>query len=76
LGYDPELALGMVDEGYVMPSSGPDRPATTEEINLVVGIDRSSEVQRQMEIQQAGVRTGAQDGALLFLSLGTGVVRG
>jgi hypothetical protein len=59
-----------------MPGSGPDRPAAAEEIDLVVGIDPSSEVQRQMEVQQAGVRTRAQYGALFFLSLSAGVVRG
>ena len=74
LGYDPELAVGMVDEGHLMASGGRDRPTAPEEINLVVGIDPSSEVQRQVEVQQAGVRTGAQDGAGLFLSLGAGVV--
>jgi len=65
----------MVNEGDGMPSGGTDRPTATEEINLVVGIDPSSEVQRQMEIQQAGIRTRAQYGALFFLSLGAGVVR-
>ncbi len=76
MGDDPELAMGMVDEGDGMPGGGADRPATTEEINLVVGIDTSSEVQRQMEIQEAGIGTRTHYGALFFLGLGTGVVRG
>ncbi len=76
LGDDPELAMGMVDESHGMARGGTDRPTTAEEINLVVGVDASGEVQRQMEVQQAGVRTRAQYDALFFLSLGTGVVRG
>ena len=76
LGDDPELAMGMVDESHGMARGGTDRPTTTEEINLVVGVDASAEVQGQMEVQQAGVRTRAQYDALFFLSLGTGVVRG
>jgi hypothetical protein len=76
LGDDPELALGMVNEGHGMPSGGTDRITATEEINLVVGVDASSEMQRQMEIQQAGIRTRMQYGAVFFLSFGAGVVGG
>ena len=46
LGHDPELALGMVNEGDGVASRGTDRPAPTEEIHLVVGVDAASEVQR------------------------------
>lgn len=76
LGDDPELALGMVNEGDGVASRGTDGPAPTEEINLMVGVDAASEVQRQMEIQQRGIRAGTQDGALFFLGFGAGVVRG
>src|SRR5579863_10320938 len=68
--HDPKLALGVVNEGDVMPGGGGDGPAATQEINLVVGVDAPSEVQRQMEIQQAEVRTGAQYGAPFLLGLG------
>jgi hypothetical protein len=37
LGYNPELAQGMVNEGNGMPSGGADRAAATEEVDLVVG---------------------------------------
>ena len=66
----------MVDEGHGMPSGGTDRIAATEEINLVVGVNASSQMQRQMEVQQAGIGARMQRGALFFLSLGAGVVRG
>jgi len=55
-----------------MASGGTDRPTATEEINLVVGVDASGEVQRQMEVQQAGVGTRTQYDALFFLSLAQG----
>ena len=55
MGDDPELGLGMVDEGNGMASGGTNRIAATEEINLVVGVDPSPEMQGQMEIQQAGI---------------------
>jgi len=57
LGHDPELGLGMVNEGDGVAGGGTDRPTATEEINLVVGVDAPSQMQSQMEIQQAGVRT-------------------
>ena len=50
LGYDPELCVWMVNEGHVMPSGGTNRPTATEEIDLVVGINPSAKVQRQMEV--------------------------
>ena len=45
LGHDPELALGMVNESDGMPSGGTDRPTATEEVDLVVGVDASAEVE-------------------------------
>lgn len=76
LGHDPELALGMVNEGDGVASRGTDGPAPTEEIHLMIGVDAASEVQRQMEIQQRGIRTSTQDGALFFLGFGASVVWG
>ena len=76
LGHDPELAMGMVNEGYGVAGRGTDRPAPAEEINLLIGVDAASEVQRQMKIQQRGIRTSTHDGALFFLSFGASVVWG
>ena len=59
-----------------MSSGGTDRITATEEINLVVGVNPSLQVQRQMEIQQAGIGTGMEHGALFLLGYGAGVVRG
>ena len=69
LRHDPELALGMVNEGHGMASGGADRPAPTQEVHLMVGIDAASEVQGQMEIHQAGVGSRTHDIAFFFLSL-------
>ena len=76
LGDDPELAFWVVNQGHGMPGGGTDGPTASEEVNLVVGVDAASEVERQMEVQEAGVGTGLQDGALFFLGLGAGIVRG
>ena len=76
LGHDPELALGMMDECDGMAASGGDGPTAAEKIDLVVGVDAAAEVDGQVEIQQAGVWTGTEDGALLFLGLGAGIIGG
>lgn len=44
LGDDPELALRMVNDGDGMAGGGADGPASAEEINLMIGVDASSEV--------------------------------
>ena len=75
LGDDPELAPGVVNEGHGVPRGGADGPAASEEINLVVGIDAPSEVQRQMEVQQGGVGTRREGDAFFFLGLGASFVR-
>lgn len=76
MGYDPELGMGMVNEGDDMAGGGTDRPTATEEIDLVVGVDAPSQMQGKMEIQQAGVGTRMEYRALFFLSFGAGIVRG
>ena len=45
MGYDPELVFGMVNEGNGMPGGGTNRPTATEEVDLVVGVDASAEVE-------------------------------
>ena len=76
LGHDPELALRMVNAGDGVASRGTDGPAATEKIHWLVGVAAASAAQRQMEVQQRGIGTRAQDGALFFLGFGAGVVRG
>ena len=66
----------MVNDGYGVASSGTDRPASTEEINLMVGVDAASDVQREMEVQESGIRTSTHNGALFFLGFDPSVVRG
>jgi hypothetical protein len=76
LGDHPELAIGMVNEGYGLTCGGCNGPTATEEINLVVCVDAAAAVQRQMEIKQAGGGTGLQDRALFGQGFGAGVVGG
>ncbi len=74
--HDPELTLGMMNNGHGVPGGRADGPASTQEVDLVVRVDPPTQIKRQMEIQEAGVGTGAQHVALLGLSLGAGLVRG
>jgi hypothetical protein len=73
---DPELAVGMVNEGDGVAGGWRDGPASAEEINLEVGINPAAAMQGQMEIQQAVVWTDLEHGALFELGFGAGVIRG
>jgi hypothetical protein len=42
---------------------GSDVPALAEEVDLVVGVDPAFQMERQMEVQQGGRRTGTCGGA-------------
>ena len=74
--HDPELACGMMNDGHGVSGRGTDRPASTQEIDLVVGVDAPAQVKGQMEIQEAGVGTGPERVALLGQGQGAGFVRG
>jgi hypothetical protein len=65
----------MVNEGHGLASGGTDRPTAAQEIDLMIGIDAASKMQRQVKIQQTGVGTGTQHSARFFLRLGAGVMR-
>jgi len=64
LGDCPELALGMMDQGDARAFGWGDVPATSQKVDLVVGVDPSFQMERQMEVQQGVRRTGPRDGAL------------
>ena len=49
-----------MDEGDGGSLSGSDGPALAEEVDLVVGVDPSFEVERQMEVQEGCRRTGTR----------------
>ena len=76
MGDDPELALRMVNNGHGVPGGGADGPASPQEVDRVVGVDTTAQMNGQMEIQEAGVRTGPEHMALLGLGQGAGRVRG
>src|SRR4051812_21594826 len=73
---DPELALGMMNDGHGVLCGGANGPASTQKIDLVVSVDSTAQVDRQVKIQEATVWTGAQHDALLGLRLGASLIRG
>ena len=66
----------MMNDGHGVAGGGADGPASTEEVDLVVSVDATAEVNGQMEIQEGGFGTGAQDDPVLSSSLGASLVRG
>ena len=74
MGHDPELALRMVNDGYGVPGGRANGPASAQKVDLVVSVDATTQIERQMEIQEAGVGTGAQDDTLLGLGHGAGLI--
>ena len=74
LGDDPKLAAWVVDDGDGVTEGRPDGPAASEEIDLVIRIAAPVEVDGQVKVQEAGVRTWAQNIALLERSFGPGII--
>jgi len=54
---------------------GSDVPALTQKIDLVIGVDAAFQMERQMEVQQGGRRTGTRAGALFCQRLLPGRIR-
>ena len=76
VGDDPELALRVVNDGYGVSGRRTDGPALTEEVDLVVGVDPTPQINGQMEIQQSLVGTGTQRDTVLDSGLGACLIRG
>ncbi|HZR19348.1 MAG TPA: hypothetical protein VFE51_18820 [Verrucomicrobiae bacterium] len=74
LAHNPELTLGVMNDGHGVPGSRADGPAATEEIDLVVRVDAPTQGEGQMEIQQRGIRTGPQHVTLLRLRLSESLI--
>ncbi len=49
---DPEALIGVVDDGHDFGSGGSDRPILAEEIEGVIGVKATLEMQCQVEIEQ------------------------
>ena len=60
----PELSERVMDEGDGGSFGGSDVPALAEKVDLVVGVDPSFQMERQMEVQQGCRRTGPRGRAL------------
>ena len=76
LGHHPELVLGMMNDGHRLAGGGTDRPTATEKVDRLIGVEAAPQMERQMQIQQAGVRTNDPDGAPFGQRQGASVVRG
>jgi hypothetical protein len=59
----PEVSEWVMDQGDGGLFGGSDVPALAKKVDLAVGIDPAFQMERQMEVQQGGRRTGAGDGA-------------
>ena len=70
------MAIGMVDDGHGVARGRSDLPASAEEVDLVVSIATATKMQSQVEVEEAGVRSGTQGITGLVLSLIPGLVRG
>jgi hypothetical protein len=66
----------MMNDGHGVPSGGADGPASTQKIDLVVSVDSTAQVERQVKIQEAAVGTVPQHDALLGLGFGASLIRG
>ena len=62
----PELSERMINEGDGGFFSVGDVPALAKKVDLAVGVDPAFQVERQMEVQEGGGRTGARGGAFFL----------
>lgn len=62
----PEVSARVMDEGDGGFFSVGDVPALSEEVDLAIGVDASFEMERQMEVQEGGGRTGTRGGAFIL----------
>ena len=75
LSEGPELSERVMDERDGRPLGGSDVPASAQEVDLVVGVDASFQMERQMQVEQRCRRTGTSGGAFFrqgFLPGGIG----
>ena len=59
-GDDPELAIGMVDEGDGMTLGGTDGPTPAEEVELLIGVEAAREVEGEVKVEEAGIGAGTR----------------
>ena len=63
LGDHPEVSVRVMDERDGGLLGGSDVPALAKKVDLAVGVDPSFQMERQVEVQQGGRRTGSGGGA-------------
>lgn len=65
----PKLSEWVVDQSDGGSFGGSDVPALAQKVDLVIGVDPSFQMERQMEVQQGCRRTRTRHGALFCLGL-------
>jgi hypothetical protein len=75
LGDNPELAVRMMNDRDALAGGRADGPTAPQKVNLLISVDAPLPLQRQVQIQQAGVWTETSGDAPLDLGFGAGVVR-
>ena len=73
---DPELALGMVDDGDGFEAGGSDGPAAGEEFDGVIGRAAAWELEGEVQIAEGWEGSGEELGAVFIDGELPGVVRG
>lgn len=66
MGDDPELAARMVNDGDGVFLGGADGPTSAEEIDVMIFVAATAEMEGEMEVEKAGTRT-RQKGVGVFL---------
>ena len=75
MGDRPELSERVMNQGDGGSCGGSDGPASTQKVDLLVGVDPAFQMESQMEVQQGDRWTGTREGALFCQSLLPGRVR-
>lgn len=75
MGDHPELSERVIDQGDGGSFGGRDVPALTQKVDLVIGVDASFQMERQMEVQQGYRWAGTRDRPLFGHGLGPGRIR-
>lgn len=66
----------MVDDRYGVARGRSDLPTAAEEVDLVVGVAAAAKMQGEVEVKEAGLRSGTHDIATLFQGLVPGIIWG
>jgi len=75
-GDNPELAVGMVDDGDGVAEGGCDFPAAAWEVDLVIGVAAAAKMEGEVKIEEAHLRSGTHGIAVIGSGLCPSLVGG